>query len=504
MSTAPAIRAWSRHVPLYARIAVRLGKSNIPFYLFFAACLLLSIFVLVDYPGRWYVYLLFSIVLNALLFLGMRKDSLFFDLFIGGLFWLGYWLKFSIRMAFLDGNFVGKLGYFDYSGDDFDHALIVVSCGVSGLLLARVLRARYWFSYPGTGAEIGLSGLCAFYERHRLSIWIAFLVLVVAISASNAFLGIYQRGLAPRINLPYKLGGVFTWILLFGAAMLSALMLNFELKLHRAIPLALVLIVLFETFASNVSMLSRGMILNASVLIMGTYVVVRRERIGLAPRLVGTTLTALVCLFLISLLIVNYLRLDEYYESYLSRAHEETASVPSAEKLAPYTSILLLDRWVGIEGAMAVSSYPNLEWDLLHDAWTERFSHYGTSMYDIEIAKSVTKQDQAFMKEHGQHFISMPGILSFFYYPASYVFLFAAMFLAGAFAAGIEVATFKLAGYNLILCSLVAFTVAYRYAHFGYAPSRSYLLFGAIAASIALIYLADRLITRWVGSSRRG
>ena len=107
------------------------------------------------------------------------------------------------------------------------------------------------------------------------------------------------------------------------------------------------------------------------------------------------------------------------------------------------------------------------------------------------------------MSENGQHFISMPGILAFFYYPASYVFLFAAMFLVGAFAAGIEVATFKLAGRNLILCSLVAFIVAYRYAHFGYAPSRSYLLFGTIVASIALIYFIDRLFVRWAGSSRQ-
>ena len=41
--------------------------------------------------------------------------------------------------------------------------------------------------------------------------------------------------------------------------------------------------------------------------------------------------------------------------------------------------VLFLDRWVGIEGVMAVSSYPQLGWDFLFRAWQEKISDNVTS-----------------------------------------------------------------------------------------------------------------------------
>ena len=58
---------------------------------------------------------------------------------------------------------------------------------------------------------------------------------------------------------------------------------------------------------------------------------------------------------------------------------------------------------------------------------------------------------------------------------------------------GLEYLTYMLAGKNVILCSLIAQVIAYRYAHFGYAPKNSYLLFGSIILNIAIIYLARKI-----------
>jgi len=157
------------------------------------------------------------------------------------------------------------------------------------------------------------------------------------------------------------------------------------------------------------------------------------------------------------------------------------------------TKLLILDRWVGIEGVMAVSSYPKLGWDLWKNAWKEKYSDHGTSFYDLEIVTtSYTNTD--FSKHH---FISLPGILAFFYYPGSFIFLFLAMFLVGALAAGIEISIYKLSDSNVILCSLLAQVVAYRYAHFGYVPGRSYLLFGTICLNVLLIYSFNKFLLSW-------
>ena len=115
---------------------------------------------------------------------------------------------------------------------------------------------------------------------------------------------------------------------------------------------------------------------------------------------------------------------------------------------------------------------------------------YGTSFYDLKIASSgYSKMD--FSKHH---FISLPGILAFFYYPGSFAFLFVTLFLAGTFAAAIEISIYKLSGSNVILCSLLAQVIAYRYAHFGYVPGRSYLLFGTLFLNVLLIYSVNKFL----------
>jgi len=465
----------------------RTDLSNVGLTLLFCFCVLLTVVTCFYYPGEVLVYVGFSILVNALLFLGLRRDSIFFDFFIGGLFWLGYWLKFSVRMTFMGGKFHEPVGAFDYSPAAYDHALAVVSCGIGALLLVRLLRARFVFCYPEEVGSNGLGGLCEFYQRRRKFFWIAFCVLILALAISNFYFGIYQRGLAPRTILPYKLGGVYTWLLLFGAASISALMLEFEIRLHRAIPYVLFVVVLLETFASSASMISRGMILNTGALLVGAYVAFRMRDIPFKIRpLVLAAITVFV-FFAASVALVNSVRQQELYAERASEVEFE------AETLAYDSKRLFLDRWVGIDGAAAVSSYPHLGWELFKEAWGERYLDSGTTMYDLKIAKSISKERYEWLVENDKHFISLPGIIAFFFYPGSFLFLFVSMVVVGAIGAGIEIAVYKLSG-SWILCSLMAFVVAYRFAHFGYVPARSYLLFGAIALNVALIYLADRLL----------
>ena len=95
------------------------------------------------------------------------------------------------------------------------------------------------------------------------------------------------------------------------------------------------------------------------------------------------------------------------------------------------------------------------------------------------------------------HYISLPGILAFCFYPGSFPFLFMCMFLLGALAAAIEISVFKLGGGNVILCALLAQVVASRFAHFGYAPSRSYLLFGSLYLNLFIIYFSNEFLLHW-------
>jgi len=465
---------------------------NIFSYFLYLFICTLSYFAFINYPGQSYIYILFTLLLNALLFFGFRKNRIFFDTFIGIFFWLGYWLKFSFRMAFMGGKFHVPIGNnFNCSSAAYDHALLITSCGVFALLMASYIREKYFFSYPDENKRISLEGLFTFYKKYRKLIWIAFFALFVTISVTNAYFGIYQRGTVPRTKLPYKLSGIYTWLLLFGTASFSALLLEFEFTLNKKTTYSVVALSLLESFFSNVSMLSRGMVLNVSALSIGAIRSLRLHSIFSSFRFKIISLFMFILLFASSVIIVNQIRSNQFINNPSDIA--STSKNITLTSVSSDTKLLILDRWVGIEGVMAVSSYPKLGWDLWKNAWKEKYSDHGTSFYDLEIVTtSYTNTD--FSKHH---FISLPGILAFFYYPGSFIFLFLAMFLVGALAAGIEISIYKLSDSNVILCSLLAQVVAYRYAHFGYVPGRSYLLFGTICLNVLLIYSFNKFLLSW-------
>lgn len=441
-----------------------------------------------NYSGNWLIYLLFSFVANALLINGFRRRALFFDTFIGVFLWLGFWLKFSLRTALNQASFGDALA-FDRSPEAFDLALIVSSCGLAALMLASVVRERF-FVYPNEAAACKPSGLFLLYRRYRLQCVAAFLAVVILMATSNAWLGIYQRGMVAHTVLPYGLNGIYKWLLQFGLASLSALIIRFEIELNRNLTLMAILPALLESFMSNVSLLSRGMILNSAGLALGGARLLSSMKVRVGFSRTAAIASAFAVLFAASVLTVNFLRATSYGAAV---AVSPMQPAPSATTIEHMTVPLFLDRWIGIEGVVAVSSSRALGWDLWREAWQERFREGELSIYDKRFVDTPYKANLDAPKFH---FVSLPGIVAFLYFPGSLVFLFTALAFCGWLAAAIEIATYRYAGQNWVLCSLVAQVIAYRYAHFGYVPAQSYLLFGTLVLNVAILFSADRILRR--------
>lgn len=453
---------------------------------------ILAVCALIRYLGHGYVYVLFTIIANLLLYFGFRKNASFFDTFIGIFFWLGFWLKLSMRVAFSNGVFSQAVGNFDYSGAAFDKALLVSSCGLFGLLLASFIREKLSFNYPQKIEGISQQGLFGFYQNHRRVVLIGFVVLFVIVAVTNVHLGIYQRGCITRTKLPFGLNGIFTWLLLFGLASFSALILRFEFEINKKTSFLVMFLSLLESFFSSVSLLSRGMLLNSGALLYGVFSSLKFNSIKSNVRFFVVTLLIFTTLFASSVVVVNYLRLSSY-----SFGTEDTAKQVKGVK--GMIMQLFIDRWVGMEGVMAISSYPSLGWDLWETALKETYNENETSFYDNTFIESpYVNTDKA-----KYHFLSLPGMIAFFFYPGSFLFLFVSMFMLGGFAAAIEAFVFKLGGKNLILCSLIAQVVAYRYMSFGYVPNQSYLLFGTIFINLFIIYFADKALLMLYGKDYR-
>jgi hypothetical protein len=439
-----------------------------------------------NYQGNLLIYFLFALLANALLVNGFIKSAIYFDTFIGLFLWMGFWLKLTVNISFRSGIFIEPTGIFDGSAKSFDHVLLISSCGFSGLLVASLLR-RCFFTFPSKMRSFKTNALFLFYQSHRTYFIVAFIVLVIFTAASNLWLGIYQRGMVPQKILPFGLNGIYKWLLQFGLASISALIIRFEIELNRGISLVSVFTSLLESFFSSISLLSRGMILNSTALGIGVLRTIAANRLRLDKALLFIATISFMLLFTISVYTVNYFRASKWESG-------ESAS-PTVSILTHKVGPLLSDRWVGVEGVMAVSFSPELGWKLWRDAWQEKFMIGQLSLYDTKFIESPYKHLTDAEKTI-KHFVSLPGVVAFMFYPGSFIFLFAGLIVIGLVASFFEIAAFYLAGQNLVLCSLVGQVVAYRLACFGYVPGQSYLLFIAILLNLILIFFAEQIL-RW-------
>ncbi len=467
-------------------------------FMFYTMVLLLSLAASSQYPGNLAVYLLFTVISNVLLYIGFRSSAVFFDTFMGVLMWLGFWFKFSVHTAFMDGRFIQAFGTYDGGALAADNVLLVSSCGLAALILASFIRSRFIFNYPKNVEIEGNTGLFGFYKQFRRPLLIAMVLLIVAVAFSNALLGVYQRGAVPRTVLPYGLGAVYSWLLLFGMSSFVALILHFEMRIAGRVTVLSSMLALFESFAGSVSMLSRGMVINSSALFYGVLRSLDKYKVKGSFKTLIVAGVVFGLLFSASVLLANHLRWlsDQAYSDQSIDAQFVLESEGNSYKRIVG---LVLDRWVGVEGVMAVVNYPDRGWPVWDEAWNERFDVHSTSFYDLNFID--TPYTRADVSRH--HYISLPGVIAFFYYPGSYLFLFFGIFMLGIGASMIELLVYRLGGRNLILCALIAQVVAYRYSSFGYVPARSYLLFGSVFLTIALIWSVNWFfLLRFEGKSQ--
>ncbi len=472
------------------KLSQLLGVAKILFLLLSA---FLFVAAMLEYKGEYYVYTLFTLLSYVLLYFGFRPNAIFFDAFISVFFWLGFWLKLTIRVAFMDGGFHEPVGMFEGSGDGFDRGLLVASCGFLGLIVASYIREKYIFLYPKKITKVTQVGLFDFYCKYRRLVLLGFVALFVFVAASNIYLGIYQKGTIPSTYLPYGLNGVYKWLLLFGMASISAVILRFEMVLNEKAFFLGAVLGLVESFFSNVSLLSRGMVLNVSALVYGALKCAGPSKRGISKKFVVTAFLLFVLLFGLSVVAVNYIRAVNFHDTNA----DSGASLWKTAK--ENTSVLFLDRWVGIEGVLAVSSYPRLDEELWKNAWAETYSENETTFYDNVIITSPYRDTD----KTKHHFVSMPGVLAFCFYPGSYTILFVCMFLFGISASLIEKLVFYLGGKNVILCSLLGQIVAYRFASFGYVPAQSYLLFGSLILNVVMIYGVSKILDFYLAQKRK-
>lgn len=151
----------------------------------------------------------------------------------------------------------------------------------------------------------------------------------------------------------------------------------------------------------------------------------------------------------------------------------------------PDISALVVDRWIGLEGVMAVSAYPEKGSALLLDAVTEKREIGKTTKFQ-EICNSHYRWVDA----NTWQFASLPGAAAFFYFSGSLWVVMLGMAIFTLLLQLGEQWVFTLTS-NPLLCSLFGLTIANSVAQFGISPRQAIPFYSLVFAFVLLVSIVQ-------------
>ena len=464
------------------------------------------VYALVYYTGNTILLICYAILINIILYLSFHKKSTFFEFFFGILLWLGFWFKFFLVFIFSDTTMYEglSLNFINLSSSEkinvIDRSLFVSCFAFSGYILAsylsKVFEKNKVINHKYTDNHFIL------FQNFLIFLLI---ILVLFISYFNIENHIYQRGMLSKSTLPFYINGTVKWLLLFGFSSLISIFIFHNLK-NKKFLYILSFFSILESSISNLSYLSRASIFNTFSIFLGIYKSNKIFKLNLSIKYFITYFFLIFFFFIITSSAVNLLRL--YYFNFLDNEkikleiNFEKKSLEFKEGdllvMDKYNDIhkalveilsLIGNRWVGIDAVISVEHYNNKNFKLFYNSFLEKFNADELPYYERIIHQSENNLNSI------SYGIKTPGLIGFLYFTGSKFFLAISIFLITFVFIFFEKFIYRIL-INPIFCCLIMQVIAYRFAHFGYLPIQSYLLFGSIILTIIIHYIFTRFFVK--------
>ena len=513
--------------------------------------IILLYFSFSDYKGQVIFFLALLLISNSYIYFSFKHSELFLDKTLSVFLWLGFFYKLCIISIFQTSLPEGG-GAFSYSADDFDRLLEFSCVGILGFLVASIVFNKILNS-KNLSVDNENPILLNFYKKNRTYLFFIFLILVIIIGSTNFYLGFYQKGLLPRYDVNFIFGAFLKWMLIFGLTSISCLLLEYELKVFKKLSSFVLVLFFFELAFTNLSLLSRSMIFGGSAVLFSIYL--NYEDKIHKDKLINSLIlnvSILLIIFVLMIFPINKIRNSSYIDAmYFAKetakkmvmdnkeiietnrangniekseiqnleiqkiinsdiSDEKKIEIISKKIVNREKQILdinenieriifvIKNRFVGLDGVAAVTSYPKQNYDLFKRALYEEFNPNLYGFYQrVFIIPFENNNETTYKKSSKRHYgIIIPGIISFLSYPGSLTFLICAVIIAHFFCSSIEYLSKRLTFNSSIFSSFIGFVLGYRLIHFGYLPKQTYQIILAIFLTVLLIFLLKYLIIK--------
>jgi len=512
---------------------------------FFILFLGISFYSIDFYEGSVSIYIVYCLSLIVMLFYLTDENASYFEIFFSIYLFLGFWFKYVFSLILYDGR-VYDSNVAQIKSANIDEVLTL------GILIALVCIFSSFVS-KNFKKKITLNKINSeksffvdIYLQNRITILFIFLIFVIMVAFFNLKLGIHQRGYLYNTELPSIILNLTKWLLLFGFTTFSCFIFHVEIKFLRKLNIFTMIIIFFEVFFSYTSMLSRSFIINSSSLILPIY----QQSIKLTKKYdIKLIILFIFILFLTTTSIwsVSVIRIEkvktvikEYKELVEMKSKNSKYDIIIEKKLYNYNfqitenkksilkkniatppkkkvdvevekkfknpeseakiantspkdmiSFILINRWIGIDSLILVSSAENKGYDLFFRALKEEKNYTDYTFYEKEFGlvdvKTNVDTGKTIMKGN-----TLPGIISFLYYTGSPFFLLLSIMLIFFLFNLLETFLSYLTDKNLVYMCFISNMIATRLFHFGYAPKDTYLFLFSISLSVLFLILLMR------------
>ena len=465
--------------------------SNFKNVIFFCICILFF-YTLINYNYNYVEYIIFSVIIFSILYFCLNHDQLFYYNFLAIFIFLGFWFKFSLNII-TDFELIAHVGNFKYQGEQISELLITSLTGIVGLFLPLIFQN--FIEKKIKLKKRKMKNIKKMYFQNRYKI-IAFLILFISfINLSNSYFLIFQKGAQYQGSINVIVVNFYKFMLMMGISALVSFIIFFEIKKNF---FNSALLGLFESFFSSISVISRVLVFNHYVYFVGIFNELKKIKKKLNLKIIFLCLISIL-LILISNLIVKSERIKRYNKQISENKNISYVNHYEADKKKQnYFFEILINRFVGIDGVMAVMSNENARnFKQFKNAIFEDVKKKNTSFYYDNFLKRNSKISEELVYKNSKLEAQFsPGIIGFLSILNSNEILFLFCFTISLFIMVFEIILRRLFD-NSIFISIIIFQIVYRIIHFGYNIPNTYQLILAIIICILFFISIEKILGKF-------
>ncbi|AZZ36572.1 hypothetical protein CIK05_07145 [Bdellovibrio sp. qaytius] len=396
-------------------------------------CTVMSTSILVNSPSKMLSSLLFVAAFNFLFVVAYKNIKKYpsFSAF-SALLWLGFFGKTTMLLTFGTG-IKDPIGAFDGVGAQWDELFAVTSVGVLALISSFFLYTKIIVKNQIEKVKLE-NGKINFQLNANFKVFALYSFVLVFVAMLNLNYGLILSGLASITHLPFKINAAVGWMLYLGFSAILSLLFMKSMSTKRYF-FACVGLLFLEGFFCSVSLISRGTFIFHVVPVL-LLIAFNYKFLNITIKNVMTMFVAFLAVMVVTVGAVTVTR-NSLYDKYAFSNSDFSTSITLSQyskkidRSFVSNSIgvigdLMINRWVGLEGTMAVVGYPDKNFALMFDSLI-RIPKVGVQDVYAKISGVVYENNPKIT------FSFIPGPIAFLYYSGQIFCVFIGLLLMGLF-----------------------------------------------------------------------